>query len=632
VEELLRYFPRAYSDRRSMTRIADLAEGNVVTVEGPVVKSRHIRLRGRMSIAEITVGDGSGELKATFFGRGFLARAFPEGTRVVLSGTVSQYQGLAIKNPEYEILSSDAREDRLNTGRIVPIYPLAEGVTQRYLRRWIRAALDAVSGDLVDPIPEALRGERGLPPLSDALRAIHFPQSAEEADMARRRAIYEELLAIQLKVLKARARRRAESKRSRHVVDGPTLNEFARSLPFALTRAQQRAVKEVLGDLESPWPMARLVQGDVGCGKTVVAVHAIAAARDGGLQSAVMAPTEILAEQHHRTMKEWLDPLGIRVALLTGSTKDAATLRGSISKGEVDLIIGTHALIQEATGFQRLGLVIVDEQHRFGVAQRLALTRKGAMPDILHMTATPIPRSLALTVYGAMDLTLIGELPPSRKPVSTRRVTPSKEMSVYRHIKKSTGQGFQAYVVCPLVEESETKSLRAATVHFEELAAGPLAGLRVGLLHGRMPGPSKDEIMNRFKAGDIQVLLSTTVIEVGVDVPNATTMVIEDAGQFGLTQLHQLRGRVGRGPGESRCYLLGKTKTSEGKKRLEVLCKTNDGFVIAEEDLKIRGSGEVYGWKQSGLGDLHTADLTRDARLLALAREDAEAMLRDEPS
>jgi ATP-dependent DNA helicase RecG len=373
--------------------------------------------------------------------------------------------------------------------------------------------------------------------------------------------------------------------------------------------------------------MARLIQGDVGCGKTVVAVHAIAAARDGGFQSAVMAPTEILAEQHHRTMKAWLDPLGIRVALLTGSTKGAAALRGSIAEGDVDLVIGTHALIQKATGFQRLGLVIVDEQHRFGVAQRLALTQKGAQPDILHMTATPIPRSLALTVYGAMDLTLIDELPPGRTPVTTRKVIPSKEAAVYNHIKKAAGQGFQAYVVCPLVDESEETSLRAATAHFEDLANGALAGLRVGLIHGRMPGSAKDEIMNRFKAGDIDILLSTTVIEVGVDVPNATTMVIEDAAQFGLTQLHQLRGRVGRGASESRCYLLGKTKTPEGRKRLEILCETNDGFVIAEEDLKLRGSGEIYGWKQSGLGDLRMADLTRDARLLALAREDAKVAL-----
>ncbi len=626
LEELLRYFPRAYSDRRSMARIADVAEGDVVTVEATVLKSRHIRMRGRMSMAEITVSDGSGELKATFFGRGFLARAFSEDKRVVLTGTVSQYQGLAIKNPEYEILSGD-EEDRLNTGCIVPVYPLAENVTQRYLRRWIRSALDAVSGESVDPLPESVRRERGFPPLGSALRSIHFPKSEEEAQAARRRVIYEELFAIQLQVLKARAKRRSEPNQRRHVVDGPTLNAFTQSLPFPLTAAQQKAVDEILADMEASWPMARLIQGDVGCGKTVVAVHAIAAARDGGFQSAVMAPTEILAEQHHRTMKAWLDPLGIRVALLTGSTKGAAALRGSIAEGDIDLVIGTHALIQKATGFQRLGLVIVDEQHRFGVAQRLALTQKGAQPDILHMTATPIPRSLALTVYGAMDLTLIDELPPGRTPVTTRKVIPSKEAAVYNHIKKAAGQGFQAYVVCPLVEESEETSLRAATAHFEDLANGVLAGLRVGLIHGRMPGPAKEEIMNRFKAGDIDILLSTTVIEVGVDVPNATTMVIEDAAQFGLTQLHQLRGRVGRGANESRCYLLGKTKTPEGRKRLDILCETNDGFVIAEEDLKLRGSGEIYGWKQSGLGDLRMADLTRDARLLALAREDAEVAL-----
>ncbi|MFP6596372.1 MAG: ATP-dependent DNA helicase RecG, partial [Candidatus Hydrogenedentota bacterium] len=370
----------------------------------------------------------------------------------------------------------------------------------------------------------------------------------------------------------------------------------------------------------------RLLQGDVGCGKTLVACFAMAAAVDGGYQVAVMVPTEVLAEQHHRTLREYLEPLRIAVGLLTGGSDDAAGVRDALARGDIHVVVGTHALVQESTQFHKLGLVVIDEQHRFGVMQRETLTRKGEMPDVVQMTATPIPRTLAITVYGGCDLSLIDELPPGRLPIKTSYVTPAKIAGMYDYLCEEAEKGHQAFVVCPLVEESETRDVKNVTDHFEELAHGPLASLTTALLHGRMKSEEKEEILNAFSNGDIQVLFSTSVIEVGIDCPNATTMIIEDASNFGLIQLHQLRGRVGRGEAPSHCFLVGKPKTKEGKRRIEVMCETNDGFIIAEEDLKLRGPGELYGVRQSGVSDLRVADLIRDVRLLEQARKDALAV------
>ena len=375
--------------------------------------------------------------------------------------------------------------------------------------------------------------------------------------------------------------------------------------------------------------MAMLLQGDVGCGKTAVALHAIAAAADGAFQTAFMVPTEVLAGQHHATLNEALSPLGLRVALLTSSTSGA---RPAIQSGDVHVVVGTHALFQEKTRFKKLGLVIVDEQHRFGVMQRERLAAKGTHPDLLHMTATPIPRSLAMTLYGAMDITVIDELPPGRRPVETRKIAPGNQDEVYAHVLEHARKGFQSYIVCPLVEDSDKRAARAAVSHFEALSKGPFATLRTALLHGRADPQEKTERLNAFRAGDIDVLFSTTVIEVGVDAPKATTMVIEDAAQFGLTQLHQLRGRVGRNNRPSFCFLMGTAETEEGRRRLEVMCSTTDGFVIAEEDLKLRGPGETYGLRQSGLSDLKIADLVKDIRLLDRARRDAEEILETDPA
>jgi len=630
LRDLLFYMPRDYQDRTRITRIADAREGETVTIEAEAVRARQIRLRGRLSMAVVTLRDESGEMQATWFGRGFLAQTFKPGARALFTGIVGQYKGPCLKNPDYELLSGD-EEDRLNTGRIVPVYRLTEKVTQRMLRRWIALALDQLLDDLDETLPEELLGTHRFPPIRDAMRAIHFPNTLEDVLAARERFAYEELLGIQLGVQRLRMAHRHEIKANTHIINGPRLRALRASLPFALTGAQTRAIADILGDMASPRPMMRLIQGDVGCGKTIVALHAVAAAADGGFQTAIMAPTEILAEQHYLTLRRALDPLEIAVVQLTGSMCSPAKIRKRIARGEGHVIVGTQALVQEKTVFQRLGLVIVDEQHRFGVCQRGALAAKGEYPDVLHTTATPIPRTLAMTVYGGMDITVIDELPPGRLPVKTRRIPSDKIPDLYAYVLEQARQGFQTYIICPLVDESEKRDLIAVTSHFEQLSAGPLSGVRTALLHGRLDAMEKDDIMRRFKDGEIDILFSTTVIEVGVDVPNATTMIVEDAGQFGVTQLHQLRGRVGRGPAQSHCFLLGTPKTDDGVRRLEILCATTNGFEIAEQDLLLRGPGEFQGVRQAGLSDLRVADLIRDARWLDTAQRDAQKILAHDP-
>ena len=632
VRDLLLHLPRDYQDRRRIMPIAEACrcKGDTVTIEGEVVSARLVRLRRRMSLAVVTLRDATGEINATFFGRGFLAKSFQPGARGLFTGVVGAYNGPALKSPEYELLSGD-EEDRLNTGRVVPIYRLTQKVTQRMLRRWVAAALDLLDTPPEEVLPETLRARHGFPPIVEALRTVHFPEEVEPARTARARFAYEELLGMQLGILSLRAARHEEDKGRCHVTDGPALTAFRDALPFSLTAAQERAVADILGDMASPRPMFRLLQGDVGCGKTIVGLHAIAAAADGGFQTALMAPTEVLAEQHFLTLRDQLAPSGLEVALLTGAVRGAARVRRRIASGEVHLVVGTHALIQEKTRFQDLGLAIIDEQHRFGVIQRTTLRQKGLNPDILQMTATPIPRTLAITVYGGMDITVIDELPPGRLPVKTRRVPETKVHDLYKYLMEQARDGWQTYFICPLVEESDKRDLTAVTTHFKELSAGPFAVLRTALIHGRLPPDVKDETMHRFKRGEIDILFSTTVIEVGIDVPNATTMVIEDASQFGLTQLHQLRGRVGRGDRQSHCFLLGTPGTRDGRRRLDILCKTSSGFDIAEEDLELRGPGEFHGVRQAGLTDLRVADLIRDVRLLDHARRDAQVLLERDP-
>ncbi len=629
---LLFHLPRDYQDRRNITPIAKADIGDEVTVRGEVASSRNVRMRGRMNMAVVKFKDETGEITATFFGRGFMAQStFTQGKRAILTGRVESYKGPSLKNPDYELLSG-GEEDRLNTGCVVPVYRLTEQVTQRMLRRWMRMALDALAGEVEEMLPAELFGRYAFPPLAEALEHVHFPPDIETARACRERFAYEELLAMQVAILANRAHRLDEERGNVHPVDGPFLAALRESLPFALTDAQQRAVDDILADLQTTRPMARLIQGDVGCGKTVVALHAVAAAADGGYQTALMAPTEILAEQHSRNLRAWLAPIGIEVETLTGAMRGAAAIRERVAAGAAQVVVGTHALYQDKTAFHRLSLVIVDEQHRFGVMQRNRLAAKGVYADVLHLTATPIPRTLAITLYGGMDVTVIDELPPGRLPVKTRKITPAKIDGLYGYIREQAAKGFQTYIVCPLVDESETRDdLTPVIGHFEEVSTGPLEGLRSELLHGRLDAAEKDDIMDRFKAGAIDVLFCTTVIEVGIDVATATTMVVEDAPQFGLTQLHQLRGRVGRGAEQSHCFLLGKPRTHDGIRRLGILCECNSGFDIAEEDLKLRGPGEFQGLRQAGLSDLRVADLLGDVRLLDRARRDAQELLERDP-
>ena len=623
--DMLRHFPRRYEDRRSIARVADAAEGARITVSVRVVNARLVRLRGRLTMAEATVEDASGRMRVTWFNQGYLARMLAPATRVVLTGTVGKYKGLALKNPELEILSGDGT-DCLHVGRFVPIYPMTDGLSQRLFREWVwRVLNDANAPEFA--VPNKIR-ERSTLDSAAALRAMHFPETIEEAEAARKQIAFEELLILQALVVRQRGERTA-LEGIRHELNGPRLTRMQDSLPFPLTTGQVQAIGEILGDMASARPMSRLVQGDVGCGKTLVAQHAIAACVDGGHQAAMMAPTEVLAAQHFRTLTSTLASLGVRVALLTGAS--GPMIRAEVRAGDAHVIVGTHALFEKATEFRDLGLAIVDEQHRFGVGQRERLAAKGAFPDRLHLTATPIPRSLAMTLYGAMDLTIIRDLPPGRQPVATRIVAAGREHEAWALVREEVERGFQAYIVCPNIEATQKRKQAAAQTKFHELSHGALGGLRCALVHGRLSGAEKDELLEDFRVGNVGVLVSTTVIEVGVDAPRATVMVIEDAGSFGLTQLHQLRGRVGRSGFRSHCLLLGKPASEEAAKRLEILCATHDGFRIAEEDFALRGPGEVHGERQSGLSDLKAAQLPRDMDLLVEARRLAEDLFAHDP-
>jgi len=631
VRDLLFHFPRDYQDRRRLTPIGEASVGDTITIQATVKSARNVRMRGRGSMAVLTLEDETGTMQATFFGRGYLANStLRPGVSGVFYGEVETYKGLALKSPEFEVWEAGA-DSGLHTGRIVPIYRLTEKLSQRMLRTWIADVLSLADGTLPETLPRRVLDAEGFAPLAACVQQLHFPSDLEEADRARARLTFESLLTIQLGVLRKRNNRHADTGTA-HLVNGPLLKALDRQLPFQLTAAQERCISEVLHDMAEPRPMVRLIQGDVGSGKTVVAAHAIAAALDGGHQAAYMAPTELLAEQQYQTLRRLFEPLGVRVELLTGSMRGAKAIRRGVAAGAAGIAVGTQALFQHATEFHRLGLVIIDEQHRFGVAQRQALADKGEKADVLHMTATPIPRSLTMTLYGGMDLSVIESMPPGRKPVKTRYIPEGKVPGCYSYLIEQAAQGYQSFIVCPLVEASELRQdSLAVEEHFEALSHGALAGLRTGFLHGRLDPGEKDGIMRQFAAGEIDVLFSTTVIEVGIDVPNATTMVIENASQFGLTQLHQLRGRVGRGAVQSFCFLLGKPSTKEGRERIKIFCETSSGFDLAEADLRLRGPGEVTGFRQAGFDDAHAAAWVGDGRLLDRTRRCAEAILAEDP-
>ncbi|MGD8237286.1 MAG: ATP-dependent DNA helicase RecG [Armatimonadota bacterium] len=630
VLDLLQHYPLRHEDRRETDRIAELGEGQVATIKATVEAAGETHRRGRFRVTTVPVHDGLGMAELKWYGQDFRATQFDPGTEVFASGTVRYYRGTPqLDNPEIE---SAASRHVLSAGRIVPIYGLTKGLYMPQMRRLAHTAVRDYARLVPDIVPEDIRERRGLCGARLAIESIHFPDDEEALEQARHRITYEELFILQVQL----ARLRREAKAPEHGVtlrvDDGWLGELQGVLPFALTRAQQRVIGEIGEDLASREPGNRLLHGDVGSGKTAVAAWALLAAARNGYQAAYMVPTEVLAEQQHRVVGELLGPLDVEVALLIGGMgRGKKQVQQRIADGKVPVVVGTHALIQEAVEYERLGLAIIDEQHRFGVVQRAALREKGYNPNVLVMTATPIPRTLALTVYGDFDISVLDELPPGRQPPVTRVLGMQDGSEAYEFVRQEVVRGRQAFIVCPLVEESERLEVRAAKEVAQRLEREVLPDLRIGLVHGRMSTDEKDDVMRAFGRGQLDVLCATTVIEVGVNIPNASVMLVENAERFGLAQLHQLRGRVCRGEHVSHCLLLVGTRSRGAWQRVEVLGKTNDGFEIAEEDLKVRGPGEFYGTRQHGLPDLKMASVLADTPTLVEAREDALALIEADP-
>ncbi len=629
LQDALETYPRDYEDRTQITRIADIADEDRYAVRAILgTEPKVSRIRKGMTLVKCTVFDESGSLGVTWFNQPYITAQLRVGQEYLFYGRV---QGCGRARQMISPQSEKVAPDADHPGRIVPVYPLTAGLTQRDLERVTEAALAAVPGDWPDPLPEVLRVKYRLPDAADALAAIHRPKNREDVNEARRRMVFEELFLLCCGLQQLRERRRADSG---ILFRGDRLEEFFAALPFAPTGAQRRAIMEIAADCASGRPMNRLVQGDVGSGKTVVAAALCALAAQNGWQAAFMAPTEILAAQHAETLSPMLGKLGLTCTLLTGSMTAAQkrAALAAIESGAANVVVGTHALIQQSVVFHRLGAVIADEQHRFGVAQRAALSAKGEMPHVLVMSATPIPRTLALIMYGDLDVSILDETPPGRSPVETYAVGENMRRRITAFIEKQLAAGGQVYVVCPLVEDGEGDSrLKSAEQHAKDLQA-QLPHRRVAVLHGRMKSAEKDAVMRDFAAQKYDILVATTVIEVGVDVPNANLMVVEDADRFGLSQLHQLRGRVGRGTRQSYCVFFGADKGATARERLKILCKTNDGFEIARADLSQRGPGDFFGRRQHGLPALHVADLAADLALMQNAREEAEALLAADPS
>jgi len=630
VEDLLCYFPRRYLDRSHLSSIRDLKPDQYATVVGRIY-STEVR-RGRVKRFIVLVGDGSGFVQCVWFrGIQYMATAFKTGETVAFSGKVTVYRGPQLVHPEYDKISDEGESDPLHTGCIVPLYPSTEflskiGLDGRGFRKILKTVVEGLSGRLNETLIPSIIDRHGLMNYQDAMMNIHFPEDSQKLSQARLRLKFEELFYIQLFLALQRQKRQTDRKGLVFEIEKSRIRQFTDSLPFSLTGSQKRILQEIFEDMKSIKPMNRLLQGDVGSGKTVVAALAMLVAVDNGYQASIMAPTEILAEQHYLTLHEWLETLGIRVALLKGGQKAAEKkeVLKRLADGDIDIAIGTHALVQEGVVFKNLGFVAIDEQHRFGVMQRAVLRKKGSYPEVLVMTATPIPRTLALTLYGDLDVSVLDELPAGRKSVRTVWRSEGKRQAIYDFIRDEMKKGRQVYIVYPLVEASEKMDLAAATQGYESLANEVFPDFKVALLHGRMKAEEKEQVMKLFKKNQIHMLVSTTVIEVGVDVPNATVMLIEHAERFGLTQLHQLRGRVGRGAEQATCILLAQYPLSDdAKKRLETMTKSTDGFVIAETDLKIRGPGELFGTKQHGILNLKIASLVEDGKILEKARKEA---------
>jgi len=651
VGDLLYLFPRRHNDFGKLCKVSQLEMDVEQTVMVNVWEAREVLMGGRLKATQAVVGDDTGNIRVVWFNQPYLAKQFKPGSRLVLSGKLTIFRNdRVMESPEYEVLHEG--EELIHTGRLVPLYPLTEGLTPRTVRRLIKDTLDTWAPSIEDSLTESTRNRAGLLKLPKAIYQAHYPQDEESRDAARRRLAFDELFMIQLYVFSRRKQWRDTMGALPLPRNQGMLNAFFSRLSFTLTGAQEKAIGEILGDMEQERPMSRLLQGDVGSGKTAVALAALLSTVANGYQGAFMAPTEILAQQHFNNIslllnglpspeshKNWFSfqldgfprPFSVGILIGSHSAKQKREIQEMIGQGTLDMVVGTHALVQKGVEIPRLALAVVDEQHRFGVMQRASLRQKGGTPHLLVMSATPIPRSLALTLYGDLDLSVLDELPPGRQVIQTKWVAPKQRRSAYEFIASEVRQGRQAFVVCPLIEESEVLQTRAATTEFNHLSTDVFPELSLGLLHGRMPFKEKEDIMARFQRGDMDILVSTPVIEVGIDNPNATIILIEGADRFGLAQLHQFRGRVGRGEHQSRCLLLSDNPSSEAQERLEVMERVSDGFAVAEEDLRFRGPGDYFGTRQSGLPDLRMARLS-DQDLLALARQEASALLKEDPN
>ena len=640
VEDVLYYLPARYEDRSNFVAIKDLKIGEYQTIQGEIVTLTTRLTKSRQYVFQAAVTDHTGFIHAIWFNQPYLKDYFKKAQKVVLYGKVEMYDKLQIVQPEYEIMK-EGETDSVNIGRIVPIYALTSGLTQRYLRRLVDVAIEKYQRSLKEVLPTYLLARKKLVDIKFAIKNIHFPYNFENLEKAYRRIVFEEFFILQLALAIKKQDIKAEEGLS-HKIGSEFMDVFKKQLAFELTAGQKKAIDDIGHDMSSSKPMNRLLEGDVGSGKTVVAAYALMLTVQNGFQAVIMAPTEVLARQHFIGLSELLMPLGINTAFLIGGIDSSrrSELYDEIKSGKVNIVVGTHAIIQERVEFKKLGLAVIDEQHKFGVTQRAILKQKGYNPHILLMTATPIPRTLALTVYGDLDVSVIRELPKGRKPIVTYWLEEEKRQDVYGFIKEELEKGRQAYVVCPLidgkreVEDGRWKmedGRQGAVETFEKLKEEVFANYKVGLLHGKMSSQEKDKVMKEFKKGKIDILVSTVVIEVGVDCPNASVMLIENAERFGLAQLHQLRGRIGRGEHESYCILLGNPKTEEATHRLKAIEGTLDGFQIAEVDLDMRGPGEFFGTRQHGLPEIRFGNILKDFDIMEAARREAFSLIARDP-
>jgi ATP-dependent DNA helicase RecG len=661
VHDLLYFFPRRYVDYSQKKPISELIEGEEQTIIGTIWQAR-VAILGNRQGTEAIVGDETGNIRVVWFNQPYLAKNFHTNARIVISGTVGIFKGHKVfESPEWELLQD---KELIHTGRLVPVYPLTQGLYPRQVRKWTKETVDGYTWQLSDFLPSEIKTRCQLLDLPTAIAQIHYPDDQTMAEKARGRLSFDELFLLQLGVL-AKKRDWQEGQRGNAFhIDREVMSRFLQCLPFTLTRAQERVLQEILTDLKQPKAMSRLLQGEVGSGKTVIATLALLIAAANGYQGALMAPTEVLAEQHYTNICNYLSQASaqepslrlrpgqgsepgernirryaaflsrpLTIALLIGSlsSSEKEKLHGKIKQGEVDIVVGTHALIQKEVEFKKLGLAVIDEQHRFGVVQRSALRQKAFNPHVLVMTATPIPRTMALTLYGDLDLSVIDELPPGRQVVKTKWLEPQDRGKAYSFLHRQVSNGRQAFIICPLVEESEMLEAKAATTEYERLSREVFPDLKLGLLHGQMPGPEKEEVMRHFRAGELDILVSTSVVEVGIDVPRASVMMVEGAERFGLSQLHQFRGRVGRDKEQGYCLLIPEKLSPEARERLRLMEKVHNGFTLAEKDLELRGPGEFFGTHQSGLPDLKLAKLT-DLHSLELARQEAITLFQKDSS